>query len=296
MSDTSYRIIFQGIADGFNVEGVKERLANLFKVTPEKIDLLFTGKSVVLKSGLDKASALRFKSILEKVGAVCRIEALEKNTKPQKTMICPKCGFKQQESNSCVHCGIIIDKYEELRRKKEEKEHLVQASTPATKKVSMTIHSALFAKFTGLVGTKFKIIGMGVAVIIGLLTVLEFVYLRGDLVTRGSINIANEDSSLAIMVDQPLKQYLVDVSLTGRKKRKLSFLLEDRTGKVIYKDAEYYSHKGSRTFTFKPKEKGIYKLYVNPGVTVFGERGYARVRVYVNDRRILTRVFGWLNF
>ena len=258
--------------------------------------MLFKGKSVVLKSGLDKPTALRYKSILEKAGAVCRIEALEKSENPQKTMICPKCGFEQQESASCVRCGVIIDKYEELRRKKEEKEHGVKVSTPVASKASMTVHSAPLAKLIGLIGKKFKIISIGVAVIVGLLTILEFVYLRGELVTRGSVNIANKNSSLLITVDQPLKQYLVDVSLTGRKKRKLSFRLVDRTGHVIYKDAEYYSHKGSRTFTFNPKEKGIYKLYVNPGITVFGEWGYARVRVYVNDRRILTRVFGWLNF
>jgi len=295
MGDTSYKVIFQGVADGFTVEEVKQRLAGLFKVTPEKLEIFFQGKSRVIKSGLDQANALRYQSILEKAGAVCAIEAFEKDEGPKKTMVCPKCGFEQQESASCARCGIIIDKYEKVMEEGETEEGWAQ-STPGATEAPMAGHRGLLARLTGLSGTRYKLVTIIIALVIGLLTMLEFVYLRGDLVARGTVRIASKNSFLSIMVDQPRKQYLVDVSTTGKRKRKLSFRLEDKTGRVIYRDTEYSSHKGSRTFTFRPEEQGIYKLYVNPGATVFGEWGYARVRVYVNDRRILTRMFGWFNF
>ena len=63
----------------------------------------------------------------------------------------------------------------------------------------------------------------------------------------------------------------------------------------VYHDTGYSRHKGSRSFTFYPTEPGEYKLYINSGARIsFVE--YAKVKIYVNDRRILTRIFGWFNF
>ena len=129
-------------------------------------------------------------------------------------------------------------------------------------------------------------------VILGL---LEFFILRGDLVAKDSIRIDRMSDYITILVDHPYQEYLVEVS-TGKKERKLSFLLEDPIGRVIYDETEYALYKGSRRFTFEPDERGTYTLYITDGAIGFGEQGYANVRVYMNDKRILGRVFGFLNF
>ncbi|MFZ1977583.1 MAG: hypothetical protein WAV76_06465, partial [Bacteroidota bacterium] len=53
-----YRIIFFGaIEEGRDKAEVKERLRELFKTTPDRIEKLFAGKSVVLNHHLDKETA-----------------------------------------------------------------------------------------------------------------------------------------------------------------------------------------------------------------------------------------------
>ena len=39
----------------------------------------------------------------------------------EKTFKCPKCGFRQDPSDSCIKCGIIFSKYKEILRKREER-------------------------------------------------------------------------------------------------------------------------------------------------------------------------------
>ncbi len=124
------------------------------------------------------------------------------------------------------------------------------------------------------------------------LGILEFFILRGDLVARDSIRVDRRSDYIIILVEYPYQEYLVEVS-TGKEERKLSFLLEDPIGHITYEDTEYSLYKGIRRFNFVPYERGT---YINDGAIDFGERGYAKVRVFVNDNRILGRIFGFLNF
>jgi hypothetical protein len=140
-----------------------------------------------------------------------------------------------------------------------------------------------------------RLVTLGAIALFVILGFLEFFILRGDLVARDSIRIDRRSDYIAILVDQPYQEYLVEVS-TGGNQRKLSILLEDPLGRIIYEESEYTLHKRSRRFTFEPEERGTYTLYIADGAIGFGEQGYAKVRVYMNDNRILGRVFGFLNF
>ncbi|MFC1561239.1 hypothetical protein ACFL4V_02055 [Candidatus Latescibacterota bacterium] len=74
MEETSYSVIFRGeIAEGQDIEEVKKNLAELFKVKSEKIERLFSDKPAIIKKNVDHTTAMKYKSTLEKVGALCSI-------------------------------------------------------------------------------------------------------------------------------------------------------------------------------------------------------------------------------
>jgi hypothetical protein len=71
-----YRLIFEGhIQSGQSRDQVQRRLADLFQVSPEEIETLFSRAPVVLKEDLDYDRALADKADFDATGAVCRLEA-----------------------------------------------------------------------------------------------------------------------------------------------------------------------------------------------------------------------------
>jgi len=74
-----YRILFNGeIDEGQELETVKKRLTRLFKTSPERIEKLFTGKSITLNYNIDHAKAQEYSYELKKAGALCIIEPMPK--------------------------------------------------------------------------------------------------------------------------------------------------------------------------------------------------------------------------
>jgi Zn-dependent protease with chaperone function len=72
-----YRVVFKGeIEEGRELASVKNELAALFKAPSEKIDRLFTGKSTVIASGVDKTRALEYQSEMKMIGALALIEEI----------------------------------------------------------------------------------------------------------------------------------------------------------------------------------------------------------------------------
>lgn len=78
MADVTYAIVFSGeIVEGFQVISVKAHLAKMLKASPEKIQTLFSGKTVVMKRTADKAEAAKYGSALKKVGADVRVKIIK---------------------------------------------------------------------------------------------------------------------------------------------------------------------------------------------------------------------------
>lgn len=74
MSVETFDIVFRGdIQFGQNLVDVKARLQQLFKIDAIKTDALFTGKPVVLKRGLDEATAEKYRDVLTKAGALIEL-------------------------------------------------------------------------------------------------------------------------------------------------------------------------------------------------------------------------------
>ncbi len=73
-----YEIAFAGqVLPGASVEQVKENLARLFQADEQRIALLFSGRRIVIKRGIDAASAEKYRSTVERAGGVAIVQALE---------------------------------------------------------------------------------------------------------------------------------------------------------------------------------------------------------------------------
>jgi hypothetical protein len=73
-----YEIAFAGqVVPGAPLEQVKENLARLFQADAQRIALLFSGRRIVIKSGLDAAGAEKYRSVMERAGAVAIVQALQ---------------------------------------------------------------------------------------------------------------------------------------------------------------------------------------------------------------------------
>lgn len=73
-----FDIVFRGdILPKQQLSQVKQRMAQLFKVDLNKVNSLFTGGAVVLKRNLDRATAEKYVTVLNKAGADVQIRKVE---------------------------------------------------------------------------------------------------------------------------------------------------------------------------------------------------------------------------
>lgn len=74
MSDELCKVVFRGeIAPGEDRDAVRDRVAERFRMSIERAEALFTGKPVVIKRGIDQATAERLAHAFREVGAVCEV-------------------------------------------------------------------------------------------------------------------------------------------------------------------------------------------------------------------------------
>ncbi|MGE8359509.1 hypothetical protein [Pseudomonas sp.] len=73
----SYEIAFAGqLVPGAQLELVKANLAKLFQADAQRIALLFSGRRIVIKNNLDAAGAEKYRSTLERAGALVEVAAM----------------------------------------------------------------------------------------------------------------------------------------------------------------------------------------------------------------------------
>ncbi|CAD5198340.1 hypothetical protein [Pseudomonas sp. FEN] len=71
---TLYEIVFSGESlPGAPVDQVKSNLARLFQADAQRIELLFSGRRLVLKSNLDAAAAEKYRVTIERAGALVAV-------------------------------------------------------------------------------------------------------------------------------------------------------------------------------------------------------------------------------
>ncbi|MBD9503722.1 hypothetical protein M2D07_001390 [Pseudomonas sp. BGr12] len=69
-----YEIAFSGqTVPGAQLETVKANLARLFQADAQRIELLFSGRRMVIKNNLDAEAAEKYRSVIERAGAVVEV-------------------------------------------------------------------------------------------------------------------------------------------------------------------------------------------------------------------------------
>lgn len=73
-----YNLIFKGeVEEGFDISITKKKLANAFKVSDEKVEVLFSGRPTVIKKGLSFESGIKLQQQLLNIGAKTDLELSE---------------------------------------------------------------------------------------------------------------------------------------------------------------------------------------------------------------------------
>ena len=73
-----YEIAFAGqVVPGASLGQVKGKRARLFQADAQRIALLFSGRRIVIKSGLDAAGAEKYRATMERAGALAIVQALQ---------------------------------------------------------------------------------------------------------------------------------------------------------------------------------------------------------------------------
>ncbi len=82
MSDT-YEVAFRGeIAEGADLQQVRQNIGKMFKADDAKLDQLFSGKRIVIKKNIDRPTALKYQAAMTKAGAVCEVSGPEEAAPP----------------------------------------------------------------------------------------------------------------------------------------------------------------------------------------------------------------------
>jgi len=78
MTMSRYEIAFSGqLIPGAQLESVKANLAKLFQADAQRIALLFSGRRIVIKNNLDAAGAEKYRSTLERAGALVDVQPMD---------------------------------------------------------------------------------------------------------------------------------------------------------------------------------------------------------------------------
>ena len=77
MSDARFDISFDGtLKPEADPDATREQLRALFKLDPHGVERLFGGKPVLIKRGVDSATAARYKRAFDEIGAVLTVTLL----------------------------------------------------------------------------------------------------------------------------------------------------------------------------------------------------------------------------
>ena len=76
MNEELFNLVFSGdLVKGSQEEAVKANLVRLFKLAPEQVDKMFSGKVITIKKNVDAETGRKLRAKFKQAGAVCRLES-----------------------------------------------------------------------------------------------------------------------------------------------------------------------------------------------------------------------------
>ncbi len=138
-----FQVLFSGeVVDGANPDVVRQNLARELVVDERKLEQMFSGRTVVLKSQLAQHEAEAFQAKLANLGALIRIKDSAPKEKESPFVVdgkdrdsgdgdrtlqdltaahitCPRCGHMQLDAEFCTRCGIDIRATLKQQRKED---------------------------------------------------------------------------------------------------------------------------------------------------------------------------------
>ena len=124
-----FQALFSGeVLEGANAAVVRQNLGRELSIDERKLDQLFSGRTVVLRSRLSQSEAESLQKKLSEIGAIVRIKDMMPEEKPAYVpqdkhsgpvehtlhdltaahITCPRCGHMQLDAEFCARCGIDI--------------------------------------------------------------------------------------------------------------------------------------------------------------------------------------------
>ena len=78
MSEEMFQILVNGtLTEGAEIDQVKQNIAKLFKTSVDKVEPMFSGRKLAVKKGLDKQTALKYKTAITNAGLAAAVAAME---------------------------------------------------------------------------------------------------------------------------------------------------------------------------------------------------------------------------
>jgi len=120
MDKPRYQIVFRGfLLPGFERGEVWNNIKNLCKYDDDTLYRFFSGEAFILKRDLDRATAEKYKKVLDQTGADCdirEVEAPPPAVEPE-PFRCLKCNTEQDEGENCIQCGVIFAKLHQQQQR-----------------------------------------------------------------------------------------------------------------------------------------------------------------------------------
>lgn len=70
-----FEVVFHGqVRPGVDAAQARARIGQLFQVDDRQLDVLFSGRRIVIKQGLDEAAAEKYRQAIERAGALCEVQ------------------------------------------------------------------------------------------------------------------------------------------------------------------------------------------------------------------------------